>query len=208
MNERFLSMYTELIFLKEEELYGQSGFEDRKKADIIMLPGNAYHQMAQRAAELYKEGAASYILPSGKYGKLIGKFEGPVTPNRRYTGPYPTECDFLTDILKKNGVPEDAIFEEKNATYTYENAIFSREVTDRAGLTIQNAIICCHAFHARRSLLYYQLLFPETEFRVCPVDTGINRHNWFLSERGIKTVLGEVERCGVQFHKIIDAMLT
>ncbi len=38
---------------------------------------------------------------------------------------------------------------------------------------------------------------------ICPSDVGINRTNWFLSEEGIEEVLGEVERCGKQFHKIV-----
>ena len=58
--------------------------------------------------------------------------------------------------------------------------------------------------HARRALLYYQLLFPETEFLVCPAkESKITRDNWYLSEEGIETVLGEVERCGSQFHEIL-----
>ena len=31
---------------------------------------------------------------------------------------------------------------------------------------------------------------------------GINKENWFSSEEGIITVLGELERCGNQFKDI------
>ena len=37
-----------------------------QKADIILIPGNAYPQNAERAAALYRQGYAPYILPSGK----------------------------------------------------------------------------------------------------------------------------------------------
>ena len=84
---------------------------------------------------------------------------------------YETEWDFLKDILVKEGVPRERILEERQATYTYENAIYSRQVTDRLGLMIRRAILCPQACHARRALLYYKVLYPETEFFVCPTVT-------------------------------------
>ena len=47
-----------------------------QKADIILIPGNAYPQNAERAAALYRQGYAPYILPSGKYSTLVGHFAG------------------------------------------------------------------------------------------------------------------------------------
>ena len=96
--------------------------------------------------------------------------------------------------------------QEKTEQYpgTYENAIYSRKVTDALGLDIRQAILCCKPYHARRSLLYYQLLYPETHFLVCPVkDSQVRRENWYKTEKGINLVLGEIERIGVQFHEIL-----
>ena len=42
-----------------------------QKADIILIPGNAYPQNAERAAALYRQGYAPYILPSGKYSLQV-----------------------------------------------------------------------------------------------------------------------------------------
>lgn len=115
-----------------------------------------------------------------------------------------TESDYLCEVMRQAGVPERALISEDQATYTYENAIYSRKKLDAMGISIKKAILCCQAFHARRSLLYYQEQFPDTEFRVCPVVTrGISRDTWHQSELGIETVLGEVERCGGQFHEIM-----
>ena len=36
---------------------------------------------------------------------------------------------------------------------------------------------------------------------------GIRRDNWYLSEAGIGLVLGEMERCGSQFHEILREMM-
>ncbi len=193
MYQKFLQQFTDFIFVENTPL----------PSDIIFIPGNGYPQMAEKAAALWRDGLAPLVLPSGKYSTLTGHFSGVQDKADRYPGPYETEWDFLRNVLLKNGVSEEAILREDTATYTYENAIRSRALTDSLGLTIRRAILCCHAWHARRCLLYYQLLFPRTELLVCPSDTGINRENWQETGEGIDLVLGEIERCGGQFHKIL-----
>uniref|UniRef100_UPI004055C45C YdcF family protein n=1 Tax=Agathobacter sp. TaxID=2021311 RepID=UPI004055C45C len=181
----FVDEYTNFIFLEDEP----------EKADIIFVPGSDEGGLAVRAAKLWKEGFAPIILPSGRYGKLIGKFSGDPA--------FETEWEYLHHILREEGVPEDAIWKEDQATFTYENAIYSRKLTDAAGLYVKKALLCCQAFHARRARLYYQVCFPEAEILVCPVETkGINRYNWYQKEDGVKLVLNEMKHCGTQFHEI------
>lgn len=166
-----------------------------QKADIIFIPGGDQGGLAVTAAGLFREGYAPLVLPSGRYSKPVGRC---LIPG------FETEWDFLKSILVKEGVPERAVLEEKQATFTYENAIYSRRVTDRLGLKIDRALLCPQACHARRALLYYKVLYPETEFFVCPTVTrGISRDNWFLDGEKIDVVLGELERCGSQFHEIL-----
>ena len=171
-----------------------------QKADIILIPGNAYPQNAERAAALYRQGYAPYILPSGKYSTLVGHFAGVCEKADRYNKEYKTEWEFLKDVLVQNGVDESAILKEDQATFTWENARLSREVTDKAGIEIKKALLCCKNYHARRALMYYQGAYPEVEFRVCPccVD-GVTKENWMNSEEGIQSVLGEVQRIVTQF---------
>ncbi len=190
----FLKMYTDFIFA-----------EDRPEpADIIFIPGSGWPELALRAAALWKEGFAPQILPSGRYSILTGSFPGPASMAEKYPGPYETEWEFLRDVLLREGVPPEAILKEDTASYTYENAIRSRQVTDAAGLEIRRAILCCQAYHGRRALLYYQLLYPHTRFYVCPAVTrGVSRENWHCTAAGTELVLGEMERCGSQFHEIM-----
>ena len=188
--ERFLDQISDFIFVEYKP----------ERADIIFVPGNGFPQMSIEAARLWKEGMAPWILPSGKYSIGKGAFTGVQAMKEKYQGPYQTEWEFLKDVLMKNGVPADAVLKEDRATFTWENAKFSRKVTDQAGINIRKAIICCKNYHARRALMYYQRAYPDTEFRVCPccVD-GITRDNWTESERGIKEVLAEVNRIVTQF---------
>lgn len=190
---KFTDTFTDFIFLEDV----------LEPADIIFVPGNGYPQMAERAAELWRQRLAPVILPSGKYSLVTGHFGGVLCGQDRYGGPYKTEWEFLADVLVKNGVSRRSILKEDQATYTWQNAIYSRAVTDREGMGVKKAIICCKAQHARRCKLYYQLEYPDTELLICPCDVGINRDNWYLSGEGIDEVLGEMERCGGQFHQIL-----
>ena len=180
----FVQDITEFIFVEHKP----------EKADIIFIPGGDRGELAVTAAELFRKGYAPFVLPSGRYSKPVGRC---LIPG------YETEWDFLKDILVREGVPEERILEEKQATFTYENAIFSRQVTDAAGIQVRRGIICCQSHHTRRCRMYYQLLYPDTEFLVVPSNTEVTKENWYRSERGIDLVLGEVERCGGQFHQIL-----
>ena len=190
MYREFVKEIGDFIFLEN----------DPERADIIFVPGNGYPQMAERAAELYKKGFAPLVLPSGKYSITDGKFSGVLSERQKYNGCYETEWEFLKSVLMQNGVPESAVLKENQATFTWENARFSRNVTDSKELKIKKAIICCKTHHARRALMYYQRAYPETEFLVCPcVVDGISHENWSETERGIDAVTGEVSRIIRQF---------
>lgn len=190
MYHKFTDQISEFIFAENEP----------EKSDIIFVPGNGYSQMAEKAAALYVENYAPLVLPSGKYSVTVGRFGGVLSGKERYTGDYQTEWEFLKDVLIRNNVPEEAILKENQATYTWENARLSRQVTDEAGIKVKKALLCCKNYHARRALMYYQRAYLEVEFRVCPccVD-GVTKENWMNSEEGIQSVLGEVQRIVTQF---------
>lgn len=190
-------------FLKQME--GFIFVEDQpEKSDIIFVPGNGYPQMAEKAAELYREGYARYILPSGKYSITTGTFSGVLSKKEKYSGQYQTEWEFLRHVLIENGVAPEDILQEEHATYTYENALFSKRVTDEKRISVKKAILCCKACHSRRVLMYYQHVYPETKFFVCPsFPDGISRDNWDLSEEGVDAVTGELTRIIRQFSLLM-----
>ena len=189
--------YAEFLKNAEEFIFAENTPE---KSDIIFVPGNGYPQMAECAAQLFREGMAEWILPSGKYSVVNGEFSGVLEKSDIYNKEYETEWEFLKEVLIKNGVPEEKILREDQATFTYENAIYSRQVTDREHLDIKKAILCCKSCHARRALMYYKLLYPDTEFYVIPccVDS-INKYNWSKTNEGIDEVMGEITRIIKQF---------
>lgn len=189
--------YRDFLNGAEEFIFAENPPE---KADIIFVPGNGFPEMAEKAAELYGQGYAPYILPSGRYSITMGKFAGVQSKKEIYDGDYETEWEFLKTVLMKNKVPEEAILREDQATFTYENAIYSRQVTDMLGIEVKTAILCCKTYHARRSLMYYRLLYPAARILVCPAcPDGITRENWRKTEAGVEAVTGEIDRIIKQF---------
>lgn len=189
---KFLRDITEFIFLEDLP----------EKADLIIVPRNTWPQPARRAAALYHEGMAPYIVVSGRYSKGQQTFAGAACEGDRYKGAYMTEADFLTDVLIREGVPETAVLQERKAEFTLENARYIRRLLEEKKMTVKKALICCQAFHARRCRMYFEYVFQDTdvEFLMCPAVTqGISRCSWMESQKGLDTVLGELRRCGEQF---------
>lgn len=187
---RIIADISNFIFISDEP----------EKADAIFLPGGSHPTQPEYAAELYHKGYAKWLIPSGGVSVKRDKWPGVRSKADIYTGAYKTDCEFFTDVFRKNGIPVSAIVGENKSGHTRDNAFFSRRVVDEKGIIIRTGIIVCKAFHARRCLMLYQMAFPNVEFRVCPVHCfNITKDNWYKSEEGIDRVLGELARCGNQF---------
>jgi uncharacterized SAM-binding protein YcdF (DUF218 family) len=159
-------------------------------ADVILVPGSNHHQLMEKAAALYNQRLAPYILPSGGYKPHVGT----------------TEWEFLRNIGIEYGVPEEAILKEDKAQHTMENASFSLDLLIQKGISFNKVIVVCKAGHSRRALLSYQHVFPkEVEFLVSTVVDrhGITKDNWFLSEMGISRIMLEVQKIGKYFGDFI-----
>lgn len=197
MNMRMINEISDFIFVEDK----------LEKADAILIPGGSYAELPERAAELWNEGYASLLVPSGKYSIKTGKFKGVKSQGekytKRYTKEYLTECEFYADVLVQNGVNPENILWEDESVHTADNARFTKKLLEEKGIELKNAIICCKAFHARRCLMFYQFYFPDTEFMLAPVvgagDMNITRDNWYRTDLGMTRVLGELARLGTQF---------
>ena len=193
---KIINDISDFIFVKDE----------LQKSDIIFIPGGSHPELGEYAAELWKMNLAPLIMPSGGVSIKTGNFNGVKSKPEIYNKDYKTDCEFLADVLKINGVPEDSIIWEDTSSWTKENAFFSWRVADEKKVDVRKAIICCQSFHARRALMCYQFAFPKTEFYIHPVpyyenEVLISKENWYETEVGIKRVLGELNRCGNQFNE-------
>ena len=147
--KRFYDDITDFIFIEDEPVL----------SDVILIPGSSCSETSAAAAALYLQGYAPWVLPSGRYSLVAGSFpiEG-----------YDTEWEYMKDLLMRGGVPEERILREDRATFTWENAIYSRDTLAKAGIEVKQALICCKAFHERRAYTYYQQQFPDVRLRMIP----------------------------------------
>lgn len=180
--KHFFDCITDFIFIEDAPA----------KADIILIPGGSKAQLAEKAAELFKQGLAPLILFSGGYNEKIPDWK--------------SEWEYLRNIAVAKGVPESAFLKEDQAKNTFDNARLSWETIQRNNLNIKKVIFVCKSYHARRALLTYQTVFPSNvEFIVCPIvdDLDIKKDNWFLDDKKISRVMEEVEKIGKYFAEHI-----
>ena len=198
MDKRWIAALTDFIFVSDAPA----------PADVIFIPGNGHAEPSEKAASLFRAGFAPFLLPSGRWAVSKERFYGQTSGARAYPGGCRTEWEFMRAVLTANGVPEEAILREDRAAFTWQNAIASRAAAEAAGIRVRRAILCCMPVHARRALLYYSSVWPGADFLVCPAEgCALTRENWTESEQGLDAVLGEVERCGAQFHEIAKEKL-
>ena len=188
--EAFVQAVNTFLYVRHEPVH----------CDAIFIPGSTHSEHVLRAAAMYNAGMAPYIVPSGRFAIGSDGFAG--------DSAFPTEWAWMRSLLLEQEIPDNAILKEDQATYTWENALFSRKVTDAAGLKIGRGMLCCLGHHARRALLYYQAAYPDTQWVVCPADLpGFSPEDWYLTAVGRELVLGEVRRLGSQVNDVFAAML-
>jgi len=186
----YLDAVTRFVFVRDEPA----------AADVIFIPGSSRLAHVTLAAELYLRGLAPLILPSGAHPHKAAAFTG--------AEGFASEAEFMADHLVRLGVPRAAILTEDQATFTWENALFSRRLADARGLRFSTALLCCRPFHARRALTYYSCAFPDTVIRVIPAEeAGRNAGDWMDTPEGREKVLGEVRRLGSQVAGQIEDAL-
>jgi uncharacterized SAM-binding protein YcdF (DUF218 family) len=108
------------------------------KADALVLLGGGEGR-AERAAELYHQGAAPVIVVSG-YG----------------------DCLYNIQTLERQGVPSSIITAEPAALSTLENA--TKSVPLLRALRAHRVIIVTSWYHSRRALACFEHVAPDMEF--------------------------------------------
>lgn len=149
MNRRIIDDITNFIFIHDE----------LKPSDIIFIPGGSHPALGEYAADLYKKGYAKIMMPSGGVSIKTGKFGGVKSNKEKYNGDYTSECEFLADVLMKNDVPENAILFEDAASYTKENACFSKKLADKAGIDVKRPLYAVKTFMPEEHYYAINLLF-------------------------------------------------
>ena len=116
------------------------------KADALVVLGGEDGR-AERAAELYQQGAAPAIVVTG-YG----------------------DCLKNVQLLERKGVPAAAILAEPAALSTLENA--TKSVPLLRALRAHHVILVTTWYHSRRAVACFEHVAPDMQFFSRPAYTG------------------------------------
>lgn len=120
-----------------------------KKMDAIFILGSNDIRVASRAAEVYKEGYAPYIICSGGNGK-----------DSIFIKP---EAEVFAEALVRVGIPEQKIILEQNATNTGENILFTKKLLEEKGFNFNSFILVQKPYMERRTYATFCKQWPEAE---------------------------------------------
>ena len=125
-----------------------------KPAECLLVFGGHDLGVAERAAELFAEGIAPFIVVSGGSRAVPDGSE------------FTTEADAIADVLLRRDVPKDVIALERLASNTSENFWLSAELLRDLGLYPQRFLIVQKPYTERRTLATARRRWPGKQVAV------------------------------------------
>lgn len=156
--------------------------DEVQQADLILVFGGKRLERAERAAELYKAGAAPRIVISGGDKRGIGV----------------CEAERLKEHCVAQGVPAEAITVECESVNSLENVKMSVALIEEqmGWKNLQNVIVVSAPYHLRRIKQALAHYIPRSVKITCCADTrqDITRDNWWHTPEGQNMVYRELEK--------------
>jgi uncharacterized SAM-binding protein YcdF (DUF218 family) len=119
------------------------------RSDCIFVLGSHDLRVAERAADLYREGLAPLVVFSGGLGRLT---------SRVWKEP---EAVQFARVARHRGVPESAILVESESTNTGENVRLTRRLLEARGVAPQSFILVQKPYMERRAWATFRKVWPE-----------------------------------------------
>jgi uncharacterized SAM-binding protein YcdF (DUF218 family) len=171
----FLSMYllvfyTPLVWFLAEPLKIVDG---PQKADAIVVfaggvgesgkAAQGYEERVDYAVKLYNQGYARKIIFSSGY-KFVFR-----------------EAEVMKSLSISLGVPAESIILEENATNTYENVKFIKEILDR--VKWKKVLLVSSPYHMGRVALVVKKIAPEIAFIYTPSNSSF--YGYYIGQKKI-----------------------
>jgi uncharacterized SAM-binding protein YcdF (DUF218 family) len=169
------------------------------KSDVILALGSHDLRVAERAAQVYKEGWAPLLICSGGLGNLtLGIWTEP-------------EADQFAAIAVKLGVPENDVLIENKSTNTGENIIFCERLLRSRGLDPLNFIVVQKPYMERRSFATFKKHWPDKNVVITSPQISFEDYptDEIPLDRVIEIMAGDLQRIkeypakGFQIHQEI-----
>ena len=166
-----------------------------EKADVIVGFGNFNTNIAQRAAELYLQGLAPWVLFTGGLGR-----------NTEGLLPEPEAVRFAKTAMAA-GVPERAILLEPESTNTAENIRFTRRLLEERNIPHGRILGVHQPFMERRITAAMGVYWKEPDFRVTSPQVTIPEYLEDARKQGItenaavSVIVGDFQRMDLYAKK-------
>jgi uncharacterized SAM-binding protein YcdF (DUF218 family) len=145
--------------------------------------------VAERAAQLFLEGWAPWLVFSGGFGTITRTL---------WSEP---EADRFAQLAVGRGVPPDRILTERESTNTGENVQFTRRLLEQCGLgDLRRFIVVQKPYMERRAYATFRKVWPEAHVVVtsprATLDEYLARdtHESFTADDVIGIMVGDLQR--------------
>lgn len=157
-----------------------------EKADCILALGSHDTRVAERAAQLYLENYAPFIIFSGGLGRLTsGIWQIP-------------EAEIFRDIAINLGVPKEKILIENKSTNTGENIQFTCKLLQENQLNFHKLILVQKPYMERRTYATFKKQWPDQNTEIIVTSPELTFQNYcndqYPKEKVIAIMLGDLER--------------
>lgn len=125
-----------------------------KKADCIVGFGCYNEDIPRRAAQLYRDGFAPWVLFTGGLGRNTAQM---------WTE---SEAERFGRIVLSEGVPENALLLETESTNTAENIAYTRDLLTQKGIAVSSILGVHKPYMERRIYAAWKNYWPEMPFEV------------------------------------------
>jgi hypothetical protein len=155
-----------------------------QKANGMLIFCSNDLRVAEYAADLYHQGFAPWICPSGGVGRLT------------YDLYHKPEAEAFADVLRSRSVPDSSILIENQATNTAENIFFTKEVLKRHGLKPTSVLVLQKPYMERRTLAALTKYWPEMPVITASPSIEFEKYPFpgFSMEDLIHVIVGDFQR--------------
>ncbi len=166
-----------------------------EKAECIVAFGSVNDEVAQRAAELYKQNFAPKILFSGGLGRN--------TENMWTVA----EADRFAGIAINMGVPKEDIIIENKSTNTAENIEFTKEILKNLNFKAEKILVVHKPFMERRIYAALKKQWPEVNAFITSPQISMQQYiensvkQGLTKKTAIDVIVGDFQRIELYAEK-------
>lgn len=189
MKKRIITILSCLMFLLILVVLIESVIHNYRdepvESDVIILLGGGDAGRIEKAAELYREGYAPYVLIT------------PVIEDDRLSQ--------STALANELGIPEEALILDDEATSTYMNAVVSMNIMEE--YDFNSALIVTSDYHIKRAKYIFEKEKNDGfHFRYIPA-YSVNNEKWYERDYAFRLWRGEfIKMWGYRFsmYHLVD----